>query len=218
MLTLGDHATRAELPAQRRGQALSMSDRTLARLPVTAPSGLVNRHTARAFNALWFYRAPRHRRGEIQNLTQFFHPLDIVGDWNRVYGPRGFCQYQFVVPFGAEQAFGEAVRLLGTSRHVSSLNVLKRFGPPNRAPLSFPTSGWTLAVDLPVRAGLDALLRSLDALVLDAGGRLYLAKDSRTDAATLARMYPRLDDFRAVRDRVDPRRRFVSDLSRRLDL
>jgi decaprenylphospho-beta-D-ribofuranose 2-oxidase len=218
VVTRGDQATRDQLPDDRRADALAMSDRTLARVPFTFPDGVVNRFSARAFNALWYAKAPQHRRGELQNITQFFHPLDVVADWNRVYGSRGFCQYQFVVPFGQEDAFRTAVRMIAESDHVSSLNVLKRFGEGNRGLLSFPTSGWTLAVDLPVRPGLDRLLRALDRVVLDAGGRLYLAKDSRADAATIARMYPRLDAFAAVRDRVDPQRRFRSDLARRLDL
>jgi decaprenylphospho-beta-D-ribofuranose 2-oxidase len=180
--------------------------------------GLVNGLTARAFNALWYAKAPRHRVNEVQNITQFFHPLDIVGDWNRVYGPHGFCQYQFVVPFGEEAAFTAAVQTLAQSGHVSSLNVLKRFGPGNASPMSFPMAGWTLAVDLPVRPGLDTLLSHLDQLVVAAGGRIYLAKDSRTSADTITHMYPRLQEFRTTRARFDPGRTFRSDLSRRLDL
>lgn len=218
VVTRGDQAPRDALPEADRADALRMSDRTLATVPFSFPHGVVNRFTARAFNALWYAKAPRHRHGELQNLTQFFHPLDVVADWNRVYGSAGFCQYQFVVPFGEEAAFRTAVEMIAESDHVSSLNVLKRFGAGNRGLLSFPTEGWTLAVDLPVRPGLDVLLRALDSVVLDAGGRLYLAKDSRADAATIARMYPRLDAFAAVRDRVDPDRVFRSDLARRLAL
>jgi decaprenylphospho-beta-D-ribofuranose 2-oxidase len=187
-------------------------------VPDLFPSGLLNRVTARAFNELWYRKAPRQRYGEVQNITRFFHPLDVVADWNRVYGRRGFCQYQFVVPFGAEDAFTAAVALIAASGLVSCLNVLKRFGPGNPAPLSFPTPGWTLAVDLPVTPGLDALCRSLDDLVLSAGGRVYLAKDSRLDAPSLRHMYPHLDHFLEVRRRADPSGVFRSDLSRRLAL
>lgn len=218
VITRGNSAVREELdPAQGR-TALEFAARQRGRVPVNLPMSLVNRFTARAFNALWYAKAPRDRTGEIQDIAQFFHPLDIVGDWNRVYGPKGFCQYQFAVPFGEESAFTSAVETIATSGHVSSLNVLKRFGPGNRSPLSFPVEGWTLAVDLPVRAGLDTLLSHLDRLVLAAGGRIYLAKDSRTSAATVAAMYPRLAEFRAARDQFDPDRTFRSDLSRRLDL
>jgi decaprenylphospho-beta-D-ribofuranose 2-oxidase len=218
VITRGNTATRESLNPDKRRAALEFAAPQRGRVPFELPVGLVNRFTARAFNALWYAKAPRHRVEEIQDITQFFHPLDVVGDWNRVYGPKGFCQYQFVVPFGEEAAFTTIVETIAQSGHVSSLNVLKRFGPGNRAPLSFPLAGWTLAVDFPVRAGLDALLNHLDQLVLAAGGRVYLAKDSRTSAVTIAKMYPRIEEFRASRARFDPTNTFRSDLSRRLDL
>ena len=108
--------------------------------------------------------------------------------------------------------------MIVTSGHLSCLNVLKRFGPGNPAPLSFPMPGWTLTVDLPIEQGLDKLCDALDAEVIGAGGRVYLAKDSRLSADTFRAMYPRLEDFLAVRRRVDPGGLFTSDLSRRLDL
>jgi decaprenylphospho-beta-D-ribofuranose 2-oxidase len=218
VITRGNTALREELNPAQRGSALRFAASQHGRVPFALPMGLVTRPTARAFNALWYAKAPRHRMGEVQDITQFFHPLDVVGDWNRVYGPHGFCQYQFVVPFSEEAAFTTAVETLAQSGHVSSLNVLKRFGPGNASPMSFPMPGWTLAVDLPVRPGLDTLLSHLDQLVVAAGGRIYLAKDSRAAAATIARMYPRLQEFRATRAHYDPDRIFRSDLSRRLDL
>ncbi len=214
----GNTAVREALDHDKRRAALEFAAPQRGRVPIELPVSLVNRFTAKAFNALWYAKSPRRRVGEIQDITQFFHPLDIVGDWNRVYGPKGFCQYQFVVPFGEEAAFTTIVETIAQSGHVSSLNVLKRFGPGNKAPLSFPVAGWTLAVDLPVRAGLDTLLNHLDQLVLAAGGRIYLAKDSRISAATITQMYPGIPEFRAARDRYDPARIFRSDLSRRLDL
>lgn len=218
VVTRGDSARLEDLDPERRATALELSARQVGAVPFGLPNGLVNRVTARAFNALWFAKAPARRDREIQDITQFFHPLDVIGDWNRVYGPKGFCQYQFVMPFGAEDAFTEAVERIAASDHVSSLNVLKRFGPANAAPLSFPMPGWTLAIDLPVRAGLHTLLDGLDDLVVEAGGRVYLAKDSRTSARALHAMYPRLGEFAAVRAAADPHGRFHSDLSRRLDL
>lgn len=218
VVTQGRAARLDELPLARRDTALELAAPDFGSLPVTPPIGFVNGLTARAFNELWFRKAPQHRRDELQDVTQFFHPLDIIGDWNRVYGPRGFCQYQCVVPFGAEDALVAVVDAIAASRHVSSLNVLKRFGPGNASPLSFPMPGWTLAVDLPVRRGLDDLLTALDRIVLDSGGRLYLAKDSRMSATDFAAMYPRLDDFRAIRAEVDPFGLLRSDLARRLEL
>ncbi len=218
VLTRGRSALRDDLPRKLRSAPLRFAAPQLATMPPIFPSGLVNRLTASAFNELWYRKAPKDRRGEVQNITQFFHPLDIVAEWNRVYGPRGFVQYQFVVPFGAESTFRACVSAIATSGHVSCLNVLKRFGAANPAPLSFPNPGWTLAVDIPVGPGLGTLLDSLDAMVLEAGGRVYLAKDSRVAPETLRAMYPRLDEWKRVRSELDPDGVFRSDLSRRLQL
>lgn len=219
---LGRGVVTTARPATREDVAAmggDLRDHHWARLGATPPVNLVNPFTARVFNRLHYARASRHpREGDVQALERFLNPLDAVGGWNRLYGPRGFCQYQFVVPFGAEGALTETLGLLGASGHVSSINVLKRLGTGNEAPLSFPMPGWTVAIDLPVRRGLDALLAQLDAVVTAASGRLYLAKDARTDAATIERMYPRLEEFRTTRDRYDPQRRLRSDLSRRLGL
>lgn len=218
VITRGHRARLADLDPERRAHALELHAPQLGTVPFTFPNGVVNKLTARSFNAAWFAKAPRRRDAEVQDITQFFHPLDTIADWNRVYGPHGFCQYQFVVPFGAEAAFKDAVATIADSPHVSSLNVLKRFGQGNESPLSFPMAGWTLAVDLPVRSGLANLLDRLDRIVLAAGGRVYLAKDSRLSAATFRSMYPRVDDFSAIREQLDPRGLFRSDLARRLEI
>jgi len=218
ILTRGWSARLDDLPRKLQRDPLRFDAPQLLTAPPVFPSGLVNKATITAFNELWYRKAPRRRRHEVQNITTFFHPLDLVGEWNRVYGPRGFLQYQFVVPFGAQDSFRRAIELIAASGQVSFLNVLKRFGAANEAPLSFPTPGWTLTVDRPVAPGLAELCDRLDDLVLDAGGRLYLAKESRTSAATLHRMYPRLDEWRKVRAAVDPAGVFTSDLSRRLAL
>ena len=218
VLTRGRAATLDDLPAERVQRARSFVAPSLGTVPDHLPPGLLNRVSGRAFNELWFRKAPRNRVGELQDITSFFHPLDVIAEWNRLYGPRGFCQYQFVVPTGAEDVFKLAVREIAASGQVSSLNVLKRFGPGNPGPLSFPTAGWTLAVDLPVTTGLERLFARLDALVAEADGRVYLAKDSRLRADLLRRMYPRLAEFAAVRAELDPHGLFRSDLSRRLRL
>ncbi|MFC7724497.1 FAD-binding oxidoreductase [Nocardioides sp. GCM10028917] len=207
-----------ELPARERTRPLILPSARVARIPDVLPSGIVTPATARAFSEMWFRKAPRHRTGEVQDASAFFHPLDGIDGWNRLYGPAGFCQHQFVVPASAAAAIHECVGLIRSSGHVSFLNVLKRLGPGNDGLLSFPMRGWTMSVDLPARDGLDNLLDALDAVVLGAGGRLYLAKDARTTAATLAAGYPRLDEFRRIRRDVDPTGVFSSDLARRLDL
>ena len=142
----------------------------------------------------------------------------MVGEWNRAYGSVGFAQYQFVVPTEAvERVQGHHVDIQ-RSGHYSFLNVFKLFGPGNQAPLSFPIPGWNVCVDFPIKPGLNEFLNELDRRVLEFGGRLYTAKDSRTTAETFHAMYPRIDEWIAVRRKVDPDGVFASDMARRLEL
>ncbi|MHB8185799.1 MAG: FAD-binding protein [Dermatophilaceae bacterium] len=219
VLTRGWSANREQLPRRLRDHALDFRPRQLAVAPPVFPSGLLNRATVAAFNEMWFRKAPQERHGEIQSIAAFFHPLDAVAQWNRIYGPKGFLQYQFVVPFGAEDTLRRCIQMLSETGQASFLAVLKRFGPPSAGHLSFPTPGWTLALDIPLGAPvLGDLLDRLDAEVTAAGGREYLAKDSRLSASEIAHMYPRLDEWRAVRRAADPDGVFISDLARRLGL
>ncbi|MFI0088858.1 FAD-binding protein [Streptomyces bobili] len=219
VLTRGDHAPLAALPARTRSAPLSFRPTRLPAAPAYVPEGLLTRRTVGLFNELWYRRAPRARRGELQRLSAFFHPLDGVPHWNRVYGRGGFVQYQFVVGHGREETLRRIVGRIARRRCPSFLAVLKRFGDADPGWLSFPVPGWTLALDIPANLpGLGAFLDELDAEVAAAGGRVYLAKDSRLRPDLLTAMYPRLDDFRALRAELDPRGVFVSDLARRLTL
>jgi decaprenylphospho-beta-D-ribofuranose 2-oxidase len=218
VLTRGDHATLDELPARQRSRALAFDPHTLLVAPPWAPPWLLSRLTIRAFNELWFRRAPKHEVGALQSITWYFHPLDGIAGWNRLYGHSGFVQYQFVVPFGQEDAVRESVRRLSDARIPSFLAVLKRFGPGHGL-LSFPIPGWTLALDIPAGIpGLSPLLDRLDDVVVEAGGRVYLAKDSRLRPELLPAMYPELDRWREIRARLDPDGVMHSDLARRLRL
>ena len=214
VLTRGDHATGTSSPAD-----LAYDPKPRLRAPAIVPGGLLSPLSVRAFNEAWYRKAPKHRVGEHQSIPAFFHPLDGVLDWNRVYGPGGFLQYQFVVPDSAGDLVRVALDRLRAIGAPSFLTVLKRFGAANAGPLSFPSPGWTLALDVPARVdGLSAVLDDLDAQVLAAGGRLYLAKDSRMSPAMMAASYPRLEEWRAQRALLDPDRVFTSDLARRVGL
>lgn len=218
ILTRGSLARVDQLPPKLAANPLKFDAPQLLRFPDIFPNGLANRFTLRAFSEFWYRKAPRRQRGAVQNITTFYQVLDLFGDWNRVYGRRGFLQYQFLVPTGEEATLRRIVELIAHSPHASGLNVLKRFGEGNPAPLSFPRPGWTVTVDFPITKGLHRFCDLLDELVHDAGGRLYLAKESRTTGATIRRGYPRFDEWKKIRDAADPEGVFVSDMARRLQL
>ncbi|MCB0914110.1 MAG: FAD-binding oxidoreductase [Actinobacteria bacterium] len=219
VLTTGEHAPLAALTGPDLKDPTGYNPSMLASAPPFVPGGLLTPLTVRAFNEAWYRKAPLSRDAEVQSIPAFFHPLDGVGDWNRIYGPKGFLQYQFAVPDSGAHVVRLALEELQRIGAPSFLSVLKRFGPDNGFPLSFPMKGWTLALDLPAAVdSLGSTLDSLDEAVLAAGGRFYLAKDSRTTPATLAAGYPQIDRFRAVKAAIDPDHLFVSDQSRRLGL
>ncbi|MEU4349895.1 FAD-binding oxidoreductase [Streptomyces sp. NPDC023838] len=219
VLTRGDHAPLDALRGRARRTPLRFKAPQLPSAPTYFPEGLLTRPSVSAFNELWYRKAPKHRTGELQPLSTFFHPLDGVPHWNRIYGRGGFVQYQFVVGHGREEALRRVVRRIAHRGCPSFLAVLKRFGEADPGWLSFPLPGWTLALDIPARLpGLGGFLDELDEEVAGAGGRVYLAKDARVRPEVLEGMYPRLPEFRALRRKLDPEGVFVSDLSRRLNL
>ncbi len=213
VLTQGGFADSADVGAHPAGPLRRPNTPSVA-LPPMPPLRWVQRPLVKSFNELWFRKAPSEPTVTHESITAFFHPLDAIRDWNRLYGSTGFVQWQCVVDsddalrsicadFAAQPAF---------------FAVLKRFGAENPAPLSFPKPGWTLAVDVPATAAALAALESFDRQVVEAGGRLYLAKDARMSPATFEAGYPRLDAWKRVRSQVDPDRRFTSDLAERLGL
>jgi decaprenylphospho-beta-D-ribofuranose 2-oxidase len=216
-ISRGSLATLEQLPPKLRKDPLKFSAPQLLTFPDIFPNGLANKWTFGPIGELW-YRKSGTYRDKVQNLTQFYHPLDMFGEWNRAYGSAGFLQYQFVVPTEAVEEFKRIIVDIQRSGHYSFLNVFKLFGPGNRAPLSFPIPGWNVCVDFPIAPGLNEFVLELDRRVLEFGGRLYTAKDSRTTAETFHAMYPRIDEWIAVRRRVDPDGVFVSDMARRLEL
>jgi decaprenylphospho-beta-D-ribofuranose 2-oxidase len=218
VLTRANHAALADLPDNKRSGARAFAPRALLQTPKLIPNGLLNPLSIRAFNELWFRRSPRDRRDQVQGLSAFFHPLDMVLDWNRIYGSRGFMQYQLVVPYGAEAVVRTVLERLSAHQSASFLAVLKRFEHDSGGLIGFSSKGWTLALDLPARAHVMQLLDGLDELVVEAGGRIYLTKDSRLRGELLPAMYPQLDRWRDIRATLDPHHRLSSDMDRRLHL
>ncbi|WP_069763545.1 FAD-binding oxidoreductase [Streptomyces sp. LUP47B] len=227
VLTRGDHAPLEALetpgPLARSTRArrdpLTFGTPRFPAPPRFLPEGLLHRTSVGLFNELRYRTAPRARTGRLQGISAFFHPLDGVPHWNRIYGRGGLVHYQFVVGQDQDDTLRRIVRRVSERRCPSLLAVLKRFGDADPGWLSFPVPGWTLALDIPAGLpGLCALLDELDEEVAMAGGRVCLAQDSRLRPELLTAMYPRLDDFRALRAELDPHGVFTSDLSRRLTL
>jgi decaprenylphospho-beta-D-ribofuranose 2-oxidase len=217
VLTRGDHAPSGAIPDRLRGRSREAPGEPRFQVPRAAPRRVANRLSVRALNEAWFRAASTGLT--LRPLAAFFHPLDGVGRWNLLYGPDGFVQYQFAVPAERGDVVEAAVETIASSGVPSFLAVLKRFGPGTPGPLSFAQEGWTLALDFPIGpAALPGLLDRLDDGVAAAGGRVYLAKDSRLRPELLPAMYPRLCDMIAARRRVDPDGVLASDLSRRLGL
>ena len=197
---------------------LALPARRAVDIPFALPVTPLRPWTVQAFNALYFASKPAASE-RLVDLDRFFYPLDSVSNWNRLYGRRGFVQYQVVVPHSdASGVLLSILRRIRDSGRAAFLGVLKRFGGASRGMLSFPMPGATLALDISMDRNLPAFLRELDALTLDHGGRIYLAKDATLSAENFARGYPRLDEFRAVKRKLDPGGVISSSLARRLKI
>ena len=170
----------------------------------------------KAFNSFWYHKSLQ--AGKV-SINAFTHPLDGIGSWNRVYGKRGFLQYQFSIPDGEEDFLYTVLTKLKEIDAASFLGVLKRFGKASLAPLSFPSPGWTLALDFPIGIPhLEATLTEFDEEICQRGGRIYLVKDSRLKGEFLTKMYPRTEEWKKVRAKMDPEKKWKSDQGRRLGL
>ena len=216
VLTRGDHASASE---DDNDDPLQYDPRLRVSAPGWVPNGLLNKLSIKAFNEAWYRKAPSKRHVGMESIPAFFHPLDGVNKWNRLYGPQGFIQYQFIVPLDRTDVLRKVIETFSSAGVASFLAVLKRMGPQNPAPLSFPTEGWTLTLDMAAGIkGLAELLASVDSMVLDAGGRHYLAKDSHVAPSAVRRGYPRFEEWMSTRDAMDPAGVWRSDLARRLGL
>jgi decaprenylphospho-beta-D-ribofuranose 2-oxidase len=209
------HARADEVSGSLLGQ--EKGDPTLS-LPDWCP-GVVNRVTVNIFNRIWYTLGKRRTGRRIESLDSFFYPLDRVDLWNRLYGERGFLQYQFVVPHNHGDTVLEIAEMLARMATPVSLAVLKRMGEASPGYLSFPMPGWTLAADMPLGdPELGRTLDDCDSRVAGSGGRTYLAKDSRLRRRLVEEMYPKVSTWREAKARIDPEARLRSNLSLRLGL
>ncbi|MEN0019597.1 MAG: FAD-binding oxidoreductase [Planctomycetota bacterium] len=217
VLMRGDHAQPDDI--QGPGKSRYVTPKRAQRVvPINAPGFALNPVTVGLFNKAYYSSA---KDGiSIEPYADFFYPLDCITHWSKLYGKRGFHQFQVAFPTAtARQGLHETLNRITTSRQASFLAVLKRFGPADPSPLGFPIEGATLALDLPnLGAKTEALYADLNAITLEHDGRVYLGKDSLLDADTARKMYPRIDEFLRTKARVDPTNRFDSSLARRLDL
>jgi decaprenylphospho-beta-D-ribofuranose 2-oxidase len=190
-----------------------------AAVPVDFPGLALNPLSVAAFNALYARRVPAEGRTRAVHLAKFLYPLDAIQGWNRIYGKRGFYQFQCVVPYASgPAALRELLEVIGASRQASFLAVLKRMGSGRAGYLSFPMAGYTLALDFPNKPGIETLYARLCKITLEAGGRVYLGKDALLTQPMFRLMYPEFASYQRVLADIDPSRRLQSAMARRLGL
>ncbi len=220
LVYLGEHATSEEATLKKPDQPLfAMSRRSRLSVPMDFPNWALNPWSMGAFNATYF------RRGVAKAGTPFlshwdgyFFPLDAIGDWNRIYGRRGFLQHQCVIPLeSSREVLGEILERVSARGTASFLAVLKKLGPA-KGQMSFPMPGFTLTLDFAVTDSIFPFLDEIDAIVTRSHGRIYLAKDARQSRATFEAGYPGLGNFRAFRRTIDPHEQIKSQLSQRLGI
>ncbi len=210
LIMLGEHAQRGDLTTHREGRLT---------VPFNLPGMLLNSYSITAFNMLYYNRVRKARMERVIHYDPFFYPLDSINHWNRIYGKRGFVQYQFVIPQEDGKAGMKSIlKAIADSRKGSFLAVLKAMGKANDNLLSFPMAGYTLALDFKMEDGLDRFLRRLDDMVLEMGGRVYLAKDALLEEKVFQQMYPQWQDFAELRQRYAADTKFNSLQSKRLGL
>lgn len=219
ILLNGEHATRDDLQTEaQKAHPLQVMGEGKLSLPDLFPSFTINPLTTRAFNHVFYSKGNRDRFSHLATYDQYFYPLDGVLNWNRVYGKKGFAQYQFAIP--PERAYDGLVRILeriSEEQMPSFLTVLKYFGDQEGL-MSFPMKGYTLALDFPLTDRLFPFLDELDEIVLELGGRLYLTKDSRMKPDVFRAGYPNLDRFLEIKKELDPEGTLQSFQSRRLGI
>lgn len=183
-----------------------------------APHFALSGPVVRGFNAAYFRRIPQRGRTVVKPMEDFFFPLDKIYDWNRLYGKRGFHQFQCVVPLARREVLRDMLGRVSASGLASPLAVLKRMGPGRGGMMSFPMEGYTLSIDFPARDEAPDMIRRLIAMATEAGGRVYLAKDAFASADRMDAMYPERAAWAEICNAQDPDGSYETDLIRRLSL
>ena len=217
VLMRGNHTPVKDLPPHLTDAPFQNSPNRAKLLPFDFPEFILHPLSIKAFNTA-FYAFHRERQGAIVHYDKYFYPLDGIHHWNRLYGKRGFAQYQATLPPQSLNGLITLLERLSTSLKASFLAVLKCFGEQGKGLLSHPMKGYTLTLDIAQHGDLVSFLRSLDEILLDHGGRLYLAKDVAAAPETIAAMYPNFDSFRDIKQQLDPENTFSSTMSRRLGI
>lgn len=218
LIMLGEHATASDLLKAKPKSSFNVPKKAKRSVPFDFPSFTLNRLTVRAFNALYYWAGSRKTGAQFVDWDSYFYPLDAILQWNRIYGRKGFAQFQCVLPLDtSEGGLSALLKTISDAGAGSFLAVLKRFGAQDSA-FSFPMEGYTLALDFPINAKTLSLLGTLDRITLDHGGRFYLAKDARMSAETFAASDNRIEAFRAQRKDNNWQARFASAQSERLAL
>ncbi|MDP5170229.1 MAG: FAD-binding oxidoreductase [Bacteroidia bacterium] len=219
ILMKGEHASKEETKGSAWEKTpLALPKKLPLTVPFNFPSFALNPLTISIFNTLYYGKQLKHQKEGIMDYDSFFYPLDAIHHWNRIYGKRGFTQYQFVVPreAGAE-AIETVLKHMKKHRMGSFLSVLKLLGPSSGL-ISFPMEGYTLTLDFPIKKNLFPFLHELDEMVKGWGGRVYLTKDVRMQPAMMEATYPGVETFRALRREIDPEKRVLSFQAKRLNL
>ncbi|MEI9917748.1 MAG: FAD-binding oxidoreductase [Bacteroidota bacterium] len=215
VLMLGEHATEDEI---EKDEPLKVHTDPLIRVPMYAPGFILNQLSVGAFNFAFYNKHKLASRNFTVHYDPYFYPLDFVRDWNKLYGRRGFLQYQFVIPFEAgAKGLREIIDAIAKEGASSFLTVLKALGPSDNL-ISFPMPGYTLALDFPVSKTIFPFLDRLDKTIIDLGGRIYLVKDARMSSEVYWKGYPQAPVFKDMVKKFDPEGKFASNLSQRLKM
>ncbi|MCR9271142.1 MAG: FAD-binding oxidoreductase [Hyphomonadaceae bacterium] len=218
LVILGEHAKLSELPSSKAKEPFHKKTKWKISIPFDFPSIFLNRFSVRAFNNIYYQSGAKKIDVRLVDWDSYFYPLDSVLNWNRIYGRKGFSQFQCVFPLEQSEAGLTAIlEEVASAGCGSFLAVLKRFGPQDSS-FSFPMEGYTLALDFPINDKTLRLAEKLDQIVIDFKGRFYLAKDSRISAQTLRATDVRADKFCSVRNARGLSTRFASAQADRLVL